>query len=207
MLSSTPGQIVVLNGPSRAGKSSIAAAVQDRLDGVWMSLGVDQVMQATPRRFQPGLGLRPGGERPELEPLVVAQYAALYESIAAYSRLGFNVVADTLHHDVYSVPRGILPDSARRLDGLPALLVGVRCPIEVIRQRRRDTWGGAGFAEGGAVADPVSLWQEAVHTPGIYDLEVDTSELSPEECAELIALRLTLAPAPIAFEQLRKIRA
>ncbi|WP_354003254.1 phosphotransferase-like protein [Mucilaginibacter aquariorum] len=30
------------------------------------------------------------------------------------------------------------------------------------------------------------LWQQAVHNPGIYDLEVDTSINSPEECAKII---------------------
>jgi len=29
-------------------------------------------------------------------------------------------------------PRGILPDCARRLQGLPVLFVGLRCPIEII---------------------------------------------------------------------------
>jgi hypothetical protein len=35
------GRIVILNGPPRSGKSSIAAAIQARFDGVWMNLGVD----------------------------------------------------------------------------------------------------------------------------------------------------------------------
>src|SRR5690242_142775 len=77
-----PGQIVILNGPPRSGKSSIAVAVQTRFDGVWMNLGVDHFKQMTPDRFQPGIGLRPGGERPDLEPLVVRLYRAMYEAIA-----------------------------------------------------------------------------------------------------------------------------
>jgi len=28
--------------------------------------------------------------------------------------------------------RGILPDCARRLQGLPVLFVGLRCPLEII---------------------------------------------------------------------------
>jgi hypothetical protein len=67
-----PGQIVVLNGPPRSGKSSIAHAIQNTFDGVWMNLGVDGFKQMTPERFQPGIGLRPGGERPDLEPLVAS---------------------------------------------------------------------------------------------------------------------------------------
>ena len=92
------GQIVILNGPPRSGKSSIAVAIQARLDGLWMNLGVDHFKQMTPARFQPGIGLRPGGERPDLEPVVVRLYRAMYEAIATHSRLGINVVVDAVHH-------------------------------------------------------------------------------------------------------------
>jgi chloramphenicol 3-O phosphotransferase len=195
------GQIVVLNGTPRSGKSSIARAIQNTFDGVWMNLGVDGFKQMTPERFQPGIGLRPGGEGPDLEPVVVILYRAMYEAIAAHSRLGVNVVVDVGHHDAYSVPLGILPDCARRLAGLPAWLVGVRCPLEVVMQRRRATWG-AGDTTDGSVPVPVRRWQEAVHTPGIYDLEVDTSEYSPAECANTIRQRLESGPPPSAFQRL-----
>ena len=119
------GQIVVLNGAPRSGKSSIANAVQETLSGVWIKLGVDLVKEhMTPAEFQPGIGLRPGGERPDLEPFIERSYAALYEAIAANSRIGFNVVVDVGHHDGYSQPRRFLYDCARRITGLPALFVG-----------------------------------------------------------------------------------
>jgi len=196
------GQIVILNGPPRSGKSSIAAEIQERFDGVWMNLGVDHFKQMTPARLQPGIGLRPGGERPDLEPVVVRLYRAMYEAIAAHSRLGINVVVDTVHHDSYSVPRQILPACARQLRGLPVLFVGVRCPVEIVMQRRRATWGGVGYNQGGSVADPVKLWHKAIHAPGIYDLEVDTSVLRPDECADLIARHLVDGPPPSAFQRL-----
>ena len=197
----TPGRIVVLNGAPRSGKSSIAVAIQDTLEGVWMNLGVDGFKQMTPQRYQPGIGLRPGGERPELESLVATLYRAMYEAIAAHSRLGLNVVVDVGHHDHYAVPRAILPDCARRLSGLPAWLVGVRCPIDVVLERRRATWG-VGGAGPGEVPRPVVLWQQAVHEPGIYDLEVDTSVLSPDGCAAVIRRHLETGPAPSAFQRL-----
>src|ERR1700761_5968602 len=131
-----PGRIVILNGAPRSGKASIAAAIQDRCDGVWMNLGVDGFMAMTPARHRPGIGLRPGAERPDLEPLVAALYRGLYEAIAAHSRLGLNVVVDVGHHDDYSQPLAILPACAAILSGLPAWLVGVRCPIEEIVSRR-----------------------------------------------------------------------
>ena len=201
-----PGQIIILNGTPRSGKSSIAAAIQQTFDGVWMNLGVDRFMQMTPSKYLPGIGLRPGGERPDIEPLVSILYGAMYESIAAHSRLGLNVVVDVGHHDAYAVPRGILPDCARRLRGLPVLFVGVRCPLEIIMERRRATWG-EGNAANDQVPQPVRFWQQAVHIPGIYDLEVDTSVLSPEACTEVIRQHLEHGPPPSAFQRLAAMAA
>jgi chloramphenicol 3-O phosphotransferase len=125
----------------------------------------------------------------------------MYEAIATHSRLGLHVVVDVGHHDAYALPRGILPTCARQLQGLPVLFVGVRCPLDVIMERRRATWQ-TGDADDGAVPPAVHRWQEAVHVPGIYDLEVDTSLLSPEACAEAINRRLKEGPPPTAFQRL-----
>ena len=158
-------------------------------------------MQMTPERFQPGIGLRPGGERADLEPLVVILYRAMDDAIAAHSRLGLNVVVDVGHHDGYSVSRGMLPDCAQRLTGLAAWFVGVRRPLDVVMERRRATWG-TGSTVDGSVPMPVRLWQEAVHACGAYDLEVDASRLSPAECANIIRKRLEHGPPPSAFRRL-----
>jgi chloramphenicol 3-O phosphotransferase len=201
------GWVVVLNGAPRAGKSSIVNVIQETFDGPWLNLGVDVFSRCvTPPRYRPGIGLRPGGERPDLEPLIPALYAAFYDSLAVHSRQGLNVVADVGHHDAYSSPLRVLADAARRLRGLPALLVGVRCPVEVIMQRRdagqpgrEDHYVTSG--PGGETPQPVLRWQDEVHRPGIYDLEIDTSVVTPEAAAEMIRERLD-GPAPSAFARL-----
>ena len=204
-----PGQIVILNGAPRAGKSRIVRVIQDTFEGIWMNLGVDVFARGvTPKRYQPGIGLRPGpgpgfgGDHPELEPLVPTFYAAVYESIAAHSRLGLNVVADGGHHG--AIHPHVLGDCARRLAGLPVLFIAVRCPIEVIMKRRNEAPPGRYVvgSPGDPVPPPVRLWQEEVHKPGIYDLEVDTSLLSPQDCAEEIRQRLAGGPPSTAFQQL-----
>jgi chloramphenicol 3-O-phosphotransferase len=130
------GQIIVANGAPRSGKSSIVQVIQETFDGVWMNLGVDTFMQNTPSELRPGIGLRSGGERSDLEIHVPRFYAALYESIAAHSRSGLNVVADVGHHDAYSKPLGILADCARRLAGLPVLgMFPVRRPTAAAKSR------------------------------------------------------------------------
>ncbi|MBI4571345.1 MAG: chloramphenicol phosphotransferase [Chloroflexi bacterium] len=200
-----PGRIVILNGAPRSGKSSIATVIQETFDGPWINLGVDIFIRATPQRYRPGIGLRPGGERQDLEPLVPVLYAAMYESIAAHSRLGLNVVVDVGHHDAYAVPRHILADCARRLAGLPVLFVGVRCPIEVIMERRHIVAGEPRYLVGTPdepVPPPVRRWQDEVHIPGVYDLDVDTSLLNPEDCAATIRKRLDEGPPGAVFPQL-----
>ena len=205
------GQVIILNGVPRSGKSQIVEAIQATFDGPWMNLGVDvYAREITPPRFRPGIGLRPGGERPDLEPWVETFYVALYESIAVHSRLGLNVVADFGHHDSYSRPLNILARCASRLEGLPVMLVGVRCPIhEIMERRNRGQAGREGeYAAGSAgepIPSPVTAWQREVHLPGIYDLEVDTSALTPEECADAIRRRLHNAAPPC--NALRRIAA
>ena len=198
-----PGRIVILNGAPRSGKSSIVAVIQETFPGPWMNLGVDVfVRHVTPERYRPGMGLRPGEEGHEIAPLVPVLYAALYEAIAAHSRSGLNVVVDVGHHD-----EKILADCARRLSGLPVLFVGVRCPIDVVMERRNTGQPGRDgeYATGTPaepIPPPVRRWQEQVHLPGVYDLEVDTSLLSPEQCAESIRWCLEEGPPPTAFRRL-----
>ncbi len=160
----------------------------------------------TPEAMLPGIGLRPGENRPDLERFIVESYRALYAKVAEQSRHGVNVMVDVGHHDVYSKPLGILPDCMRLLSGLPVLLVGVRCALKVILERRAaasDVY--VADVALNDTASPVHLWQEAVHVPGIYDLEVETSQYTARECAMQIAERLESGPPFEAAVRLAKL--
>jgi chloramphenicol 3-O phosphotransferase len=205
-----PGTIVVLNGAQRAGKTKVARALQQSSGRIWLHLGVDAFADVTPARLRPGIGLRPGGERPDLEDAVVALFDALYAAVVAWSRSGHDVVVDVGHPDDYSKPLGILGKVARELCALPAYFVGVRCPVEVIMARRDAGVGATGrsyvaSAPDGSVPDIIFHWERAVHDPGIYDMEVDTSSTSPESCAAAVARRLAAGP-PTAFAELATSR-
>jgi chloramphenicol 3-O phosphotransferase len=189
---------VILNGAPRSGKTSIAQALAERDPGVWVNLGVDASNGSLPERLRPGIGLRPGGERPDLEDLVVTIYSALWDSVAAHARHGLDVVVDVGLHDDYSAPRHIVRDAARQLDGLPVLVVGVHCPIEVVWRRRRESWGQALEDADDATVAAVERWQSAVHTGLAYDLEVDTSSWSPERSADAVVARLA-GPAGVCL--------
>jgi chloramphenicol 3-O phosphotransferase len=203
------GTIVVLNGVPRSGKSSIATALAESGAGrTWLNLGVDALADVMPPEVQPGIGLRPGGERPDLEDSIVILYNGLYATIAAWSRAGLNAVVDVGHHDDYSKPLGVLANVSATLADLPAYFVGVRCPVEVI-MARRDAGPGGSTGVGtyvtsepdGRVPDIVRRWERAVHDPGLYDVEVDTSTTTPEACAAAIVRRVQEGP-PVAFGEL-----
>ncbi len=206
------GTIVVLNGAPRSGKSALAGAMQASDRRTWMNLGVDTFSEhVTPERLRPGIGLRPGGERPDLEEHVPLLFDGLFAAVAALSRSGLDVVVDVGLHDDYSQPLGILVRVAALLHDLPAYFVGVRCPLEVIMDRRdavaAEGTGGAGRyatrGPGGEVPDAVVRWERAVHDPGVYDLEVDTSVGSPSECAAAVEARTEAGP-PTAFRELAR---
>ncbi len=196
------GRIVVLNGAPRSGKSSICRALQEHAPGGWINLGVDSSERSLPERYRPGIGLRPGGERPDLEKVVVALYGALYESVATYARLGFDVVVDVGHHDEYSTVRDVLGRCALRLKGLDVLFVGVRCPLDVVWRRRERTWGQNRATAEDELVRAVARWQDAVHAHVSYDMEVDTSTLTAAQSADHILARLDDGPPGRAFELL-----
>ncbi len=207
------GKVIILNGTPRSGKSSIATAIQEASDELWVNLGADSYIRITPERYRPGVGLRPAGiekmeekpfaQRKKIERIVPLMYAAMYDSIAAHSRLGLNVVTDVGHHDDYGSHQGILYDCARRMEGLPVLFVGVRCPVDIVWERRRSTWlKEQEIPDGTPPPYRVHRWNREVHNPGIYDLKVDTAKMSPEECSQVILKHLKHGPQLSACKRL-----
>ena len=197
------GQVIVLNGVPRAGKTSIAEEIQRTFPGVWMNLGVDGHIKATPESLRPGVGLRPGGKvDPKIEAMVPVLYAALYDSVRAHALQGLNVVMDAKHHDSYTRPRGnILPDCARRMAGVPVLFVGVKCSLDEIWQRLAQTWGRTRENARPEEIESIELGQTVTHLHD-YDLVVDTTDRSSADCAASIRSLMQNPPEPTAFERL-----
>ena len=190
----TPGRIVILNGTPRSGKSSLARAIQQNFAGNWLNLGVDHQMATLPPALMPGIGLRPGGERPDLELQVAALYDLLFASIALNATHGFNCVVDLGMHEDYATPLHVLDRAAATLGPLNALLVGVDCAIdEIMRRRNADPQGH--YLGGDTPPPPVLRWQGAVHAGKEYDLRLDMGVLTSEAGVERIAALLASPPA------------
>jgi chloramphenicol 3-O phosphotransferase len=195
-----PGTVILLNGTASAGKTSIARALQALAPVPYLLIGADMLGDMCPPE-------RPGGvqaaervtwvvhstSKPWLTELRVGPWShrlvsAHHRSIAAYARLGFNVVVDHILQE----PRWLAECAALWRD-LPVLFVGVRCPLAVAEAREK----ARGDRRRG-----VARWQfERVHALARYDLEVDTAALSAEECAAAILCRLDEGPPPDALRR------
>jgi chloramphenicol 3-O phosphotransferase len=171
-----PTQVIVLNGGSSSGKSSIARCLQSTLPEPWLTLGVDTLIQAMPRSMQgsdSGIQFAPDGQ------VLVGDgfrrlEAAWYRAIAAIAGAETGVIVD----EVFLGGAASQDRLRLALDGLEVLWVGVHCDRAVAADREATRGDRAGMAE----------WQaDLVHNGVLYDLEVDTTTTAAIDCARAIA--------------------
>lgn len=198
-----PGHVIILNGTSSAGKSTLAKALQSCLAEPYLHLGIDTVIFALPRRYLyppdwhevfryhwPADGSVEGLEI-EAGPYGHRLISGLHHAVAALSRTGQHVIVDHV-----LLERAWADECAALLAELPALFVGVLCPLEVVEQRereRQDRTLGQARAQ-----------YHKVHRHGRYDLTVDTSQATAEECAALIQQQVRPMERSAALSELRQ---
>ncbi len=172
-------RVVVLNGGSSSGKSALSAVLADLLPGTWLRLSVDTLIDALPPSFdevEGGLVLRPDGTVETGQEWRRVERAWM-DGIAAVAREVAVVVEDGFLSGPVAQQRW-----REALSGLEVLWVGVRCDPDVAEVREH---GRGDRVVGMARAQALS-----VHEGIDYDLEVDTSASSLEECAALVAAHL-----------------
>ena len=182
MSTSQNPQVIVLNGGSSSGKSSIARALQDILPGIWLTFGVDTFIDALPA----------GGDSPragitfEQDGTITfsAEHRALerswYTGLGGMARTGAHLILDEV-----LLSGGAGQERLRStFDGVELIWVAVRCDPDVAasREARR-----LDRVEGMARQQALS-----VHNGVDYDVEVDTTHSSTEECARNIAQQLSI---------------
>ncbi|CAN5600960.1 hypothetical protein BH23CHL7_BH23CHL7_21130 [soil metagenome] len=191
-MAAEPGTIIVLNGAAGAGKSSIVRAYQTLAEEPHLDAGLDRFLRMLPPRFLEGNAWQdvmgqhdgPGETGRRLA-------SVMHRAIGAIAAGGMSVLAD---HVV--VERAWLGDMAEAFERLPAYLVGVTCPQDVLEERERTR--GDRQATIGEAARQAPI----VHAAAAYDLEVDTSRLSAEDAAQRIRAHIQSWP-PRAFRLLR----
>lgn len=198
-----PGNVIFLNGTSSSGKTSIVRALQETLEEPYLDAGIDKFLWMLPKRY--------------IHEPACWQQIFRYDWHGEVGKSSFNIVTGDLgkqlisgmHRAVAQLSLGgshaivdhvmlepaWLEECARLFAELPAWLIGVRCPLEVLEERemsRKDRTLGQARAQ-----------FHRVHAGAIYDLEVDTSLLSPAECAAKIQNHIA-GCAPRAFQYLAR---
>ena len=190
---SRSGRIILINGTSSSGKTTIVKGLQSALPDLWLEMGIDRFAYALPGRV---LGeptwpqlfryVRPDGEPDgrftiETTPLGQRFISGMHATAAALAEAGLNVIVDHV-----LLEQAWLDECSRRWAGFAVLVVGVRCPLDVVVERERARQDRTlGQAE--AQFAVVHRWADR------YDVEVDTSVLTPDEAVARIAIALTAA--------------
>ena len=215
------GNVVLLNGTSSAGKSTIAKELQGIMETPYLHMGIDHFLASVPPT---------GSLVTEVDGQITTDFfQVIYlgrtaESIAAVQRGeaeypdgvlsevrigpgGLKLLAgmyrsvaaiaaagiDVIVDDVIH-DRRVLMAAVAALRDTPVLFVGLRLPREVAERRERER-GDRG--PGGA-----SAFYDLVHAHGVYDLELDTAAASPMECAVQIKKALQDGHPRRAFRRL-----
>ncbi len=198
---SVHGRVVFLNGTSSSGKSSLLRAIQAQSARPFLELGLDRFIWSLPKAYLDAplwhdvfRYHRRGGElRITPGPLGDRLVSGMHAAIAAVARAGLDVLADHVLLSPHWVRH-----CAVALDGLPAYLVGIRCPLEVLEARERE--------RGDRTLGQARAQYDLVHAHAHYDLEVDTSVDTAESGARAVLARLESGALPTALTNLRDQR-
>lgn len=179
-------RVIVLNGASSSGTSSIARALQARLPEPWLTFGIDDLVAAMPAAMTDAVaGISVDASGSVLISEDFARLNAAWEhGVAATARAGAPMIVD----DVLLSGGAGQERWRAALGDLPALWVGVHCdPAELDRRERARGDRAAGMAAGQVVT---------VHAGVAYDIGVDTTRDDPGTCADRIVARWLAGAGP-----------
>ena len=172
-------KVVILNGTSSAGKTSLAKAIQRLAKGPLLRVSMDDFLEMMPPRFANdaeafSFQLVPDADPAEVEietgPYGAALMRGMRTSVAALADQGLDLVVDDV-----MLEAGDQDHYREVLSAHAPIFVAVRCALETAEQRERDR-GDRDIGQ--------ARWQfPRVHADRDYEFEVWTDRETPEACA------------------------
>jgi chloramphenicol 3-O phosphotransferase len=174
------GRVIVLNGTSSVGKTTLGRALQAQLDGIWLLFGIDTLIEALPWRLYgtaDGHTINADGTI-DTGPVFTDAQRRWRRAVASLARDGADLILDEV------LLRGAAEQAEWReaLRGLDVTWIAVRCDVEVAAAREA--------ARGNRSVGMARAQATAVHEGVQYDLEVDTTSSSPDDLAAQIVRQL-----------------
>lgn len=179
------GRIILLNGASSSGKSSIARAVQGRIGEPFWHYSIDHLRDA---------GVLPldrmrAGEFP-WPPMREPFFEGFHQSLVAFAQAGNNLIVE---HIVET--SGWMRRLTSLLAPFDVYFVGVHCPLDELEKRE--------LARGDRRIGDARRDFETIHRHAVYDLELDAT-LGPTDNADRLIAAWTERTRPSAFDRLRE---
>ena len=165
--------VVVLNGTSSSGKTSLARAFQETVPRLFLNFSIDNILYALPQTALARILRGDDISDLKLSDLVGAFYGCVKQLLD----LGHDLIID--HAVTVRYHAELLIAAVESHD---ALLVGLDCPPEVLARRERD--------RGDRRRGMAHQQQATIHRWLSYDLIIDTSVLSEGEAADQIVAAL-----------------
>ena len=182
--------IIFLNGTSSSGKTTLIKVLQTQLQEPYLDMGIDRFIWMLPKRYldRPlwddvlGKALQSGS-------VGLVLFSGMHHAIASAAQCGNNIVADHVF-----VEKTWVEECANLFSEMNAYLIGLHCPLEILEQRELNRKNRT-LGQARAQFDIIHKYTTT------YDLQVDTSLLTAEQCAQQIIERLKTPP--IAFKKLK----
>jgi chloramphenicol 3-O phosphotransferase len=167
------GTILLLNGVSSSGKSTLARELVKWLPD-YFHLSIDD-FDFIIEKMEDRVNQR-------LIPVPTEHF--FHRNIAMFSDKGVNLIIDQILHDTDT-----FRDMISVLEGYPVVFVGVKCTANELEKREKEI--------GDRTVGQAKRQMMFVHHQGeVYDIEVDTYKLSFEEAAKTIASEVESIKAP-----------
>ena len=174
------GNIVILNGVSSSGKTTLANAIQNSLSELYVRLSIDDFVSMMPCKMIEN----------DLGNAFYTSQTILLQTIKALSDAGTNVVVDNVMLTYFET----LDQYVECLHDYPVFLVKVVCPTHELRRREMERGDR-----------PVGQGEEQINDlepKDCYEISVDTFANTTEECVRLISQTLTAPNHTSSLKQL-----
>lgn len=165
----TQGKIIILNGTSSSGKTSIARALCQVLTEPYIYVSVDNIIESITNNYFSNIP--PTEKMGEAGGMLIPRFVSLtHHIITALALLNQNVIADLLMTD-----KKAMEECMTLLSCYPVTFVRVHCPIEELERRE--------LSRGDRHPGLAKSQFNTVHADYDYDITVDTMTFNPVECA------------------------
>ncbi len=166
MKSIKKGKIIILNGVSSSGKTTLAKAIQVRSPIPLYKLDIDDFILMSPEKFN-------DYEHNDFS----VQYAfasKIFHVVKLFSDMGFDMVVPQM----FFKNTDTLKEFKVLLKDYPVLIVNITCPVEELNKRELSI----GDRNPGSAEEQLQL----LETQFDNSITVNTFESTNEECAEMI---------------------